>query len=92
LFPEAKSLQTSACLLFQQNQHQKISEKLNAISALRVRFNPLVRYNEGTEEVLRQVGDTEHDSSNFLSSQKILVQWNEKIDGIHLFTLCLHGQ
>ena len=41
------------CLLFQQNQHQKISEKLNAISALRVRFNPFVRYNEDTEEVLR---------------------------------------
>ena len=34
----------------------------------------------------------EHDSSNFLPSQKILVQWNEKIDGIHLFTLCLHGE
>ena len=33
----------------------------------------------------------EHDSSNFLPSQKILVQW-KKIDGIHLFTLCLHSQ
>eukprot|EP00493_Phyllostaurus_siculus_P001851 UN01861 len=40
-FPKQKSLQT--LLVVSTNQHQNISENLNAISALRVRFSSLVR-------------------------------------------------
>ena len=77
LFPEAKSLQTLPV----------VSTKSTP------KHFRKVRYNEGTEEVLRYLrSEVGKMILRTFYSQKILVQWNEKNDGIQLFTLCLHSQ